>query len=221
MPPLPQLEWGSCRAGRGGWACSCCLVPLGGPLAEGRGLILWQPHGWRADGEGLRASPDGFLGSPDEDDPAGQEVEADQHMGPEVTEVPEVILYSSTEEEEEEEEDEEAAAGEEEEGEEEAPPGVVHPPEPLAPLFVLEVEEGLPLEGGETPPPSPLPPPWTQERRFPLSLPVWKGPPPIKRSSGALEDGEPDQTSLLEPEGQPPCKKGRPGHQLQSSISKR
>ncbi|KAL8213610.1 UNVERIFIED_CONTAM: hypothetical protein K2H54_067415 [Gekko kuhli] len=83
-------------------------------------------------------------------------------------------------------------------------------------LFVLEAEEEVqqqrPPEGSETPPPSPPPPPWTQEEGgLPLSLQGWKGPPPIKRSR-ALENGsacQPDQTSLPEPDGPPPCKRGR------------
>ncbi|KAL8213652.1 UNVERIFIED_CONTAM: hypothetical protein K2H54_067923 [Gekko kuhli] len=162
--------------------------------------------------------------APDEEDPPAQEVEADQQMGgPEATEIPEVILYSSTdeEEEEEEEEDEEAAApapGAEREREEGAPPQGVGPPQEE--LFVLEAEEEAqqqqqqqrPPEGSETPPPSPPPPPWTQEEGgLPLSLQGWKGPPPIKRSR-ALENGsacQPDQTSLPEPDGPPPCKRGR------------
>ncbi|XP_054833294.1 LOW QUALITY PROTEIN: death domain-associated protein 6 [Eublepharis macularius] len=150
--------------------------------------------------------------APGEDSPV-QEMEADQQMG---AGSPEVVLYSTDEELEEEEDEEEEEEGEEREG---APQGACQPPQ----LFVVEIEEALPLEASETPPPSPPPPHWTEEEgSFPLSpLPLQKMQPPVKRCRSLENTGacEVDQTSAPQDlNGQPPPRK-RGKQELQVSKS--
>ncbi|CAI5769001.1 Daxx [Podarcis lilfordi] len=106
-------------------------------------------------------------GAAPDDDPRVQEVEADQHMD---LEAPELVPSSSEEEPDEEDEEEHNPEGRqgEERGQRvgqapaDPPPAVGTSP---SQQFLLEIEEALTLEAGETPPPTPSPPHQTPEGR--------------------------------------------------------